>query len=115
MSVHDFTGNSTHSLPPAGEPPTMEPMEARLTALETIIPTLATKADVAEVRADIAKGISETQKWMVATVIGMMIGFGGLFLAMSNALKPSPQVQQAPIIINVPGAAAPVAPRASGP
>lgn len=60
-------------------------MEARWDA---ILPTLATKADIAEVRAEIHKGIVETQRWMIATIIGLFIGFGGLFLAMSNILRP---------------------------
>ena len=93
-------------------------MEARLQALETTLPTLATKADLAElrgelrswlaeVRADIAESRADGQRWIVATVIGLFIGFGGLFMAMSNALKPvTATAAQQPIIINVPAAAA---------
>lgn len=94
-------------------------MEARLTALETrldtVLPTLATRADVAEVRVDIQRGINETHKWMIATVIGLFLGFGGLFLAMSNALKPASNSASAaspPVIINVPGPAPSQAPAA---
>lgn len=94
-------------------------MEARLTALETrfdaVLPTLATRADVADVRVDIQRGINETHKWMIATVIGLFLGFGGLFLAMSNALKPvanSASASQPPIIINVPAPAPSKAPAA---
>lgn len=86
-------------------------MDARLTALETrldaVLPTLATKTDVAEVRVDIQRSVNETHKWMIATVIGLFLGFGGLFLAMSNALKPSTNhssAAQPPVIINVPAA-----------
>lgn len=89
-------------------------MEARLIAIEAVLPTLATKNDVAELRTDVHKLVGETHKWMLATVIGLFLGFGGLFLAMSNALKPAPAATaqapaQAPIIINVP-AAPPVPP-----
>jgi hypothetical protein len=87
-------------------------MEARVTALETrlntILPTLATKDDISRaegsLRADILRGINETHRWMIATVVGLFLGFGGLFLAMSNALKPSaaPSAATAPIVINVP-------------
>lgn len=83
------------------------PMDARLTALETLMPTLATKADMADVRTDIQKGVNETHRWMLGTVIGLFFGFGALFLAMSNALRPSSPAAQAPIIINVPTPAAP--------
>ena len=82
-------------------------MDARLTALETrldaVLSTLATKTDVAEVRVDIQRSVNETHKWMIATVIGLFLGFGGLFLAMSNALKTSPQVATQPVVINLPG------------
>jgi hypothetical protein len=75
-------------------------MDARLTAR---LDQTATKADVEAVRTEIQKSVSETHKWMIGTVIGLFIGFGGLFLAMSNALKPSPQVAQwPPIIITTP-------------
>lgn len=107
-------------------------MATRLQAVEAILPTLATKVDFADLRAEFAElrgemrtGFAElrremaehrvdTHRWMMATVIGLFIGFGGLFLAMSNALKPSAPVvlpAQQPIIINVPAAPAPEAPR----
>ncbi len=88
-------------------------MEHRMTALETrfdtLLPTLATKTDISEVKVEI-KGVaneihktaSETHKWMMATVIGLFLGFGGLFLAMSNALKPSNQAIPQPVVINLP-------------
>ena len=95
--------NRPKSLAGDGEPPDNGvSMEHRMTALETrldtILPTLATKADIHH-------AVGETHKWMIATVIGLFLGFGGLFLAMSNALKPSPAVTQPqPIIIQVPAA-----------
>ena len=89
---------------------------ARLQAIEALLPTLATKADLAElrgevragfaeVRAEMAEGRAESQRWLIATVMGLFIGFGGLFMAMSNALKPvSVAASQPPIVINVPAA-----------
>ncbi|MBC5767296.1 DUF1640 domain-containing protein [Ramlibacter albus] len=119
-------------------------MDHRMTMLEAkwdaILPTLATKSDVAElrtelrtemqkgfgevraevhkeiggmrteiqevrteihrevgqVRAEIQKGINETQRWMIATVIGLFIGFAGLFLAMTNTLRPQAVAVSAP-------------------
>jgi len=66
---------------------------------DAIIAPLATKADLAGVQADI-------QRWMLATVIGLFLGFGGLFLAMSNALKPVPAAaaNATPIVISSPAA-----------
>jgi hypothetical protein len=82
--------------------------EARLAAREArwdaTIPTLATKADVAELRADM-------HKWMTGTCIGLFVGFGGLFLAISNKSPPAPSVQLQPIIIAIP--AMPTAPPAA--
>ena len=83
----------------------------RLTTLEArfdaVLPTLATRGDMQATRADmqsikseIHMIVGETHKWMLATVIGLFIGFGGLFLAMSNALKPEPQQQ--PVVIQLP-------------
>lgn len=74
-------------------------IDVRLTKIEVILPTLATKADLELLRRDtrtdieslkvhIHKTAAETQKWVVATIIGMFLGFGGLLLGMSNALKP---------------------------
>lgn len=95
-------------------------MEARVKTLEEAVKNLPTKADFAELRADVKTGIAdlraemhkgniEIHKWMIGTVIGLFLGFGGLFLAMSNAMKPAQttmaqQPQTAPIIINVPTA-----------
>ncbi|SFA76891.1 hypothetical protein SAMN04515620_102245 [Collimonas sp. OK607] len=75
----------------------------RLTALEArfdaILPTLATREDMQALKSEIHKIVGETHKWMRATVIGLFMGFGGLFLAMSNALKTGPQQ---PIVIQLP-------------
>ncbi len=80
-------------------------MELRLTAIETLMPTLATKADVAEMRADLHKADSSIKAWMIATIIGLFFGFAGLFFAMSGTMKMSPLMAAAvhpPIIIHVP-------------
>ena len=88
-------------------------MEHRMTALETrfdtLLPTLATKTDIAELKSELKVEIrslaNDTLKWMIATVIGLFLGFGGLFLAMSNSLKTVAQAPNPPIIIQVPSAA----------
>lgn len=85
-----------------------KPMD-RLTALEAkfdaVLPTLATRADIQSVKSEIHKASGETHRWMLATVIGLFLGFGGLFLAMSNTLKPVTQPSpQAPVVIQLPAA-----------
>jgi hypothetical protein len=85
----------------------------RVSVLETrfdaILATLATKSDVAEVRADMSEVQADIHRWMLATVVGLFLGFGGLFLAMSNALRPMAATpaaaNMAPIVITVPAAA----------
>ncbi|WP_373988189.1 hypothetical protein [Duganella sp. BuS-21] len=71
----------------------------RQTALEarfdTILPTLATKADVESLRADI-------HKWMVGSMIGLFVGFCGLAAALGQFLKPLPQA--APVVVQAPAA-----------
>jgi len=62
-------------------------MEKRVSTLEAIIPTLATKTDVEKVRTDFERGQKETRAWMLATVLGMVIvitsvgGFAANFYA----------------------------------
>jgi hypothetical protein len=86
-------------------------MDRRTTSLEAkwdaVIPTLATKVDI-------EKAVAEGHRWMIGTAIGLFVGFGGLFMAMSNALKPTPTAQlqpPAPVVIYLPPAnQAPTAP-----
>lgn len=68
-------------------------MDERLTALEThfntILPTLATKADIESLRAD----MSRMSSWVLVSMIGMFCGFFGLMLAMQNMARPPAVVQ----------------------
>lgn len=84
----------------------MSDINERFVRVESRLEQTATKTDIADLRSDIHKSSVEVQRWMIATVIGLFVGFGGLFMAMSNALKPStpgtPAAQPAPIIIQVP-------------
>lgn len=121
--------------PPGGNPPDNGDMELteRVANLETdmkdvrerltrIEVSMATKDDIADLKVGIAdlkvdmhKQHIDIQRWMIATVIGLFLGFGGLFLAMSNALKtsaPPAQQQPAPIFIQVPTPAPVQAPTA---
>jgi hypothetical protein len=94
-------------------------MDTRLTALETrfdtILPTLATKADFAELKSEFSDlktemhaNITAVTRWMLATVIALFFGFAGLFYAVTGNGRGVPSVQSAPpIIINVPGTATP--------
>lgn len=113
-----------------GDPPDNVDMEARIKALETILPTLATKdgltrlegqtregfADVrreaAELRGDINTGFAEVKleaektttaihKWMSATVITIIGAMLAAIFGLSQVMKPAPtQPQQPPVIIN---------------
>jgi hypothetical protein len=103
-------------------------MEHRVTALETrfdtVLPTLATKADVGEIRADLHKMNAEIKTWtlaMMMTTIGTMLaaifGISQIFKGSAPAV---PLAQPTPIIITIPipatsTPAAPAAARGSPP
>ena len=81
-------------------------MRHRITALETrldtILPTLATKADIGELRAEF-KGWTLTT---ALTIVGAMLAG---FIGIATLISKQPQTQmptQQPIIINVPAASA---------
>lgn len=78
-------------------------MDERLTALEAhfnaVLPTLATKADIEALRADMYKMSTDTHRWMLASLIGMFLGFGGLYFASSRELRaPASQVATPPAV-----------------
>ncbi|WP_396615020.1 hypothetical protein ACHZ97_11220 [Lysobacter soli] len=83
-------------------------MNERVAKLEALIPTLATKADIGEVRGDLHKMDASIVRWMIATIVGLFLGFAGLFFTVSNLMKPSSStvtpVSAQPIIIQVPAA-----------
>lgn len=66
-----------------------------------------------DIRADMHKNSVDIQRWTIATVIALFLGFSGLFFTMNNAIKPAATItqpaQQSPIIINVPAATPPAA------
>lgn len=74
------------------------------TRLDTILPTLATKADFADLRAEFKGWTLTTALTIVGTMLAGFIGIATLIAKQSPA---SGQQTQAPIIINVPSAAQP--------
>jgi hypothetical protein len=98
--------------------------ERRISTLETALPMLATKSDlaqlaskadlselraeVADIRGDIHKAIAENAKWTHSAVIGMftafVIGVGGLVFTIWNSSRQQSDASEAPgpIIINIP-------------
>ena len=77
----------------------------RLAKIELRLEQTATKADIADIRADMHKSSTEVLRWMIATSVGLFVGFGGLFFVMNTSAK-SP----APIVIYAqPPATPPVA------
>lgn len=85
-----------------GEPPDNGGMEHRVTALETrldaVLPTLATKGDIGELRAEFKGWTLTTALTLVGTMVAGFIGVATIVLR-----QPVPPAQtQQPIIINVP-------------
>lgn len=91
-------------------------IDLRLTRIEVVMPTLATKADlellrvatksdfdllradtkldikslkidIESVRSDVYKAITDNQKWMIGTVIALFLCFGGTMISISNTIK----------------------------
>lgn len=86
-------------------------METRLTKLETrletIIPTLATKSDVAELKALVADSRSDVVKFIGQFGIGCLaVGLAILIFAINRASPASSQPSQ-PVVIYPPPAPAP--------
>ena len=59
----------------------------RLAKIELRLEQTATKADIADIRADMHKSSIEILRWMVATSVGLFVGFEGLFFVMNNSTK----------------------------
>lgn len=72
------------STPPGPHDPGMD---ARLAKLEAVVPTLATKADMEGVRADLHKMDASIVRWMIATVLTLFLGFAGLFFTMQSSIN----------------------------
>ncbi len=107
--------NTPPPFPGEGEPYRGPPPDRRLTVLETrfdtILPTLATKADLEalrgelrlelvnlraemhagfeKLRAELAQGLNSHMKWMIATMLTFFIGIAGLNIAIFNTLSNS--------------------------
>jgi hypothetical protein len=74
-------------------------LDRRLTVLErrfdTILPMLATKADLAELKAELkaeirvecAKMKADLSKWLAGIVIALFLGFGGMFFTMISLFQ----------------------------
>lgn len=75
-------------------------LERRITILETrwdgILPTLATKADLAELKAELKGELkdsiysesSKLTRWLVSLTVTMIFGFAALFATMLTLLRP---------------------------
>lgn len=91
-----------------GEPPDNDGMEHRVTALETrldtILPTLATKVDLAELRTEMHKGFAEMVKWIVGVAIaGVAIMLSVLTFYVNTAQRSPASAQVQPIVIQLDG------------
>lgn len=110
-----------------GEPPDNGEMQARIAKLEAVLPTLATKEDLARLegslkgdmarldgalRTELHKGFAEQTKWILGTAIGGIAVFVTVMtFVLNNAVPKAPAQQLTPQIIVVPTPAA----KASGP
>ncbi|MDP4076245.1 hypothetical protein [Acidovorax sp. A1169] len=114
------------TLSPGGEPPDNGEMDARVKRLEDAIAELPTKANFAELRADIAKGqtdmhkaIADNHRWTHTALVGFaglaVVGILGVMGTIWSIGKPTTPVTApaavSPVTINMPGSqAVPAAP-----
>lgn len=83
-----MTSNDLHDAPAQRNKDSM--LDRRLTVLETRFDTTMTmlpnKADLSELKAELKSDIhgeaARLSKWMAATAVTMMFGFGGMILTM---------------------------------
>jgi hypothetical protein len=61
-------------------------MRERLAALEAILPTLATKADIASIGQKIVETDVAIKNWMIATIVSLLFGIGALVFTASSFL-----------------------------
>jgi hypothetical protein len=98
-----------------GGPPYDGDMEHRLTALETkietILPTLATKADVADAKSNIVQWVAGIGFAIVAIIVSVMAFMLNRALPPQSAAAPGTP----PIVINVPAQQPAAAPAAAKP
>ncbi|MFZ6778353.1 hypothetical protein ACO0LD_16125 [Undibacterium sp. Ji83W] len=52
------------------------------------------KADISEAKNEIKAVETSVTRWFIATVVGLLFGFGGILVAITNIVKPSIPVQQ---------------------
>lgn len=116
-NVSEFRGNFRHpsrGLADGQEPPQDGGMEARVAKLEAIIPTLATKADVADLRSDFHKSTNDLIKWIVGTAfVGIALFITVMAFVLNNAVPKAPTAvtNPAPIVIQIPAPPAPAQPQ----
>lgn len=82
-------------------------MEARVTALETkwdaVVPTLATKSDVSDLKADVHVGFSDMVKWIVATAFtGIAATVVIMTFVLNNAVPSKQPSSQQPTVVVIP-------------
>lgn len=77
-----------------------------LAKIELRLEQTATRTDIAEIRADMHTS-ADIARWMIATVVGLFLGFGGLFFVMNNASKSAAPAAASPPIVIYPQPAAP--------
>lgn len=65
---------------------------ARLTVLETrfdtILPTLATKHDLALMEARILADVQATNRWLIGLIVAMLLGWGHVSYQLATRLPP---------------------------
>lgn len=89
--------------PPMDTDDDLKDVQKRVTHIEAVLPTLATKADLQEVRVEMHSMKAELVKWIVGTAIGLGVaGITVMTFVLNNAVPKAPSAAPAPIVITLP-------------
>lgn len=93
-TIHQLPNQPVTTQPPGGGDGMDDTRLTRLeTKLETILPTLATKADISDAKYDLVK-------WLSAIILTVAaIGISVLLFALSRISQPQSAIPQAPIVV----------------
>lgn len=109
---------SKNTVDKGGSPPHDGNMEARIEKLESFavdareslakiearLDQTATKSDIESLRADVHKGFTENNRWVIGTAFAGMMAFVTIMtFVLNNAVPKAQAPTHAPVIINIPG------------
>ncbi len=82
-------------------------IEARVAKLEAVLPTLATKADLADTKTLVIESKADVIKWLAGLLFAATALILSVMALLLNRATQAPPAQPAPIVIQLPAQPAP--------